>query len=92
MSSHNPAAPARPNYAERVVQQQAIVDALAANYKKKPTPELKAELLRKTDTLLHLKNLAKGNPKERGRQAANKARSFTLGKAVATPGIDRGKK
>jgi hypothetical protein len=91
MSSQNPAAQARPNYAERVEQQQAVVDALAADYKKKPTPELKEQLLRKTDTLLHLKSLAKGNPKERARQAANKALIFTLGKAVATPGIDRSK-
>jgi hypothetical protein len=65
-----------------VMQQQAVVDKLAGEYKEKPSAELLAELKRKTDLLLYLKNVAKGNLPERARAAANTARLATIDRAI----------
>ena len=43
------------------------------------------QLKRRSDTLLHLKTLALGDPQKRGKEAAEKARKFTLSKAIETP-------
>ena len=71
------------NYAERIAGQQALVDKLNEEYKKKPSDELRLELKLKTDTLLHLKNMAKENPKERAQKAAETAKKSVMGKAIA---------
>lgn len=68
--------------ADQISQRQAVVEKLAAEYKKTPTPEIKADLERKTDTILYLKNIAKGDPRERARRAAETARVATLDRAV----------
>jgi hypothetical protein len=73
------------SYDDRIAQQEVLVSKLVEDYKKDPSAEIQMQLKRKSDALLHLKNLAKGNPKERGRQAAEKARSSTLSKAVTQP-------
>jgi len=61
------------------------VAKLTDDYSKKPSADLKVQLDQKSDALLHLKNLAKGNPKERARQAAERARISTLSKAITQP-------
>jgi hypothetical protein len=68
--------------AEQIAQRQAVVDKLSDEYEKNPTPELKADLERKTDTVLYLKNIAKGDPRERAKRAAETARVNTLDRAV----------
>lgn len=68
--------------ADQISQRQAVVDKLNEEYKKNPTPELKADLKRKTDTLLYLKNIAKGDPRERAKRAAETARVATLDRAI----------
>lgn len=75
----------KPNYEEQIARQQAIVDGLAKDYEKAPTPDLAMQLKRRSDTLLHLKTLALGDPQKRGKEAAEKARKFTLSKAIETP-------
>lgn len=65
-----------------VAQQQAHVDKLAAQYNEKPSPELLAELKRRSDLLLHLKNIEKGNPSERAREAATTAWKTTIDRAI----------
>ena len=81
----------KPSYDEQIVRQQAIVDGLAKDYEKTPTPELAMQLKRRSDTLLHLKNLAMGDTRLRGQAAADKARKFVLGKAIETPDNPRRK-
>jgi len=71
------------NYDEKIAGQQALVDKLTEDYKKKPTDELRLDLKLKTDTLLHLKNMSKENPKERAQLAAKTAKKTVLGKAIA---------
>jgi hypothetical protein len=85
MANENSPAKEAPNYEARIAQHEEAVAKLAEDYEKKPSPELKMQLDRKTDALLHLKNLAKGNSKERAKQAAEKARITTLSKAVTQP-------
>lgn len=68
--------------ADQISQRQTVVDELAADYKKNPGPEIKADLERKTDTLLYLKNIAKGDPRERAKRSAETARVITLDRAV----------
>lgn len=67
---------------ERIAQWEAAAAKLAEEYKAKPGPELLGQLQRKTDTVLHLKNMAKGDPRERARRAAETARRLTLDKAI----------
>ena len=75
--------PASPtSLADQISQRQAVVDELADEYKKNPTPELKADLERKTDTILYLKNIAKGDPRARAKRAAETARINTLDRAI----------
>ena len=71
------------NYDEKIAGQQALVDKLAEDNKKKPSENLSLDLKLKTDTLLHLKNMAKENPKERAQKAAETARKSVLGKVIA---------
>ncbi len=71
------------DYTEKIAGQQAIVDKLAEEYKKNPADDLQLELKLKTDTLLHLKNMAKENPKERAQKAAETAKKSVLGKVIA---------
>jgi hypothetical protein len=71
------------NYAEKIAGQQALVDRLSDDYKKNSSPELELDLKRKTDALLHLKNLMKDDPKARAKKAAQTAKLSTLGKAYA---------
>ena len=85
MSTENPPADSKPNYEERIGQQQALVDSLTKEYEKSPTPALKLQITRRSDTVLHLKNLSKGDPRQRARNVAQKARKYTLGKVIATP-------
>ncbi len=73
------------NYTEKIADQQALVAKLTEDYKQKPSPELELELKRKTDTLLHLKNLVKEGPKARAQKAAETAKLSALGKAYASP-------
>ena len=80
----NPAAQ-QPAYSERIEQQEAVVRDIEAQYQKKPSPALQLDLRRKTDTLRHVKNLAKGSPKERARKAAETAKIATLRKAISMP-------
>ncbi|MEP7077222.1 MAG: hypothetical protein ABI878_15565 [Acidobacteriota bacterium] len=74
-----------PGYDERIAQYEAVVAKLSEDHQKNPTPELQLQLNRKSDALLHLKNLAKGGPKERAKKAAEAARITTLTKAVTQP-------
>lgn len=67
---------------DKIAAQQAIVDKLAAEYAKNPSPELLLQLKRRSDTLLHVKNLAKPDAMERARLAAEKARISALSKAI----------
>lgn len=71
------------NYDEKIAGQQALVDKLTEDYKKKPSDDLRLDLKLKMDTLLHLKNMAKENPKERAQQAAETAKKSVLSKAIA---------
>lgn len=70
-------------YEDRVSQQQALVRDVAERYQQQPSPELLLELRRKTDTLRHIQNLAKGKPGERARKAAETAKKTALSKAFA---------
>jgi hypothetical protein len=70
------------NYEEKIAEQQAIVDKLAADYKKNPSEQLALQLKRRKDTVLHLRNLAKESAKDRAQQAAEKAKQYALGKAI----------
>ena len=70
------------NYEERIAGQQALVDKLTEEYKKKPSDELGLELKLKTDTLLHMKNMSKENPKERAQKAAETAKKSVLSKVI----------
>jgi hypothetical protein len=85
MTEEASAANSKPNYDEQISRQQAIVDGLAKDYEKSPTPELAMQLKRRSDTLLHLKNMAKGDTRQRGQTAAEKARKYILSKAIETP-------
>jgi hypothetical protein len=78
-----PKAKAPVNYAEKIAGQRALVDRLSDDYKKNPSPELELDLKRKTDALLHLKNLIKDDPKARAQKAAQTAKLSALGKAYA---------
>ena len=78
-----PAQPQPPDYEERIAQQQAVVAEVVERYQKNPSPELKLEMRRKTDTLRHIQHLAKGKPNERARQAAEIAKKSALRKAFA---------
>ena len=80
-----PTAPPAPNYEQRIAQQQALVKDLEEQNQKKPSPELQLDLSRKTDTLRHIQNLAKGSPQERARKAAETAKLSALSKAVSMP-------
>jgi hypothetical protein len=71
---------------ERIAQWETAVSKLADEYKAKPGPELLAQLNRKKDTLMHLKNMAKGDPRERARRAAETARKLTLDRAIKQVG------
>ena len=79
-----PTTPA-PNYEQRIAQQQALIKDVEEQNRKKPSPELQLDLRRKTDPLRHIQNLAKGNPQERGRKAAETAKLSALSKAVSMP-------
>ncbi len=68
--------------ADQISQRQTVVDDLSAEFKKNPTPDLKADLEKKVDTILYLKNIGKGDPRERARRAAEVARVATLNRAV----------
>lgn len=70
------------NYEQKITEQQALVDKLAEEYKKKPSDDLQLQLKRRTDTLFHLRNLAKPEPKSRAQQAAEKARLSALDNAI----------
>ncbi len=85
MANQNPSVKESPVYGDRIAQHEAAVAKLTDDYSKKPSADLKVQLDQKSDALLHLKNLAKGNPKERARQAAEKARISTLSKAITQP-------
>ncbi len=73
------------NYDEKIAAHQAYVDKLNDDYKKSPSDNLRIELKRRTDTIYHLRNLAKEDPKGRARTAAETAKSFALSKAVVPP-------
>lgn len=85
MTNANPPAKESTGFDARIAQQQAVVDKLAEDHAKKPSAEIKAQLDRKSDALLHLKNLAKGDPKGRAKKAAQIARLTTLSKAITQP-------
>lgn len=70
------------NYEQKIAEQQAVVDKLSEEYAKKPSNDLNLQLKRGTDTLFHLRNLAKPEPKERAQQAAEKARLSALDNAI----------
>jgi hypothetical protein len=70
------------NITERIAQWEEQVSKLRREYEARPTPESQKELQRKFDTLLHLKNIAKGDPGERARRVAEIARRLTLDKAI----------
>lgn len=70
------------NYEEKIEHQSKIVKELEDSYKKNATDELRLELDRETDLLRHYTNAAKGNPKQRAKQAAESAGKITLNRAV----------
>lgn len=70
------------NYEQKIAEQQEVVGRLVEEYAKKPSEDLKLQLKRRTDTLFHLRNLAKPEPKERAQQAAEKARLSALDNAI----------
>jgi hypothetical protein len=72
-------------FAERIAGQQAIVDDLQKEFEKKPSPEIELQINRKRDTVLHLKNLAKGDPRARAKAAAEVAKAAVLSKAITRP-------
>lgn len=82
MAEEKPKPAGSNEYAERAKARQAAVEKLEATYKQKPSPELKDEIKRRRDTMLHLMNMAKGETGERARSAAEKARSIVLNRAV----------
>jgi hypothetical protein len=65
-----------------IAEQKALLQTLEDQYKSDPSPKLELEIQRRKDTILHLETLAKGDPRERARKAAEKARLFALGKAI----------
>ena len=73
---------AKPNYAEKISQLQSYIKELTEKYAKDSSEETHSELMRRTDTLLHLKNLSKGDPKARAERASVKAREFVRSIAI----------
>ena len=73
------------NYADRIAQQESIVKQLVEDHEKSPSPAKLLELKRRSDTLLHLKNLAKGDPQARAKRAASTARQHVLDLVIARP-------
>ncbi len=71
-----------PNYDERIRGLEETVKKLQAAFEQKQNDETKDELRRRRDTLLHLRNMAKGDINERARKAAETARTITLNRAV----------
>ncbi|HMJ07673.1 MAG TPA: hypothetical protein VK468_01630 [Pyrinomonadaceae bacterium] len=69
-------------YQDQIVPQEDAVKKLTDEYAVKPTPELKAKLVRETDLLRYLRNAAKGVPKDRAQKAVTRAKRFVLNKIV----------
>ena len=57
------------DYQEQIGPQRKTVDALESEYAAKPSDELKSKLVRETDLLRYLENAAKGDPRDRAREA-----------------------
>lgn len=72
----------RATLADRIAEREADLEKLMAEYKKNPSAELQADVKRKSDTLLHLKNMAKGDPRARAQRAAEAARAATMDRAI----------
>jgi len=70
------------SYQEQAAAQEAAVKKLNDEFAAKPSDELKAKIVRETDLLRYLKNAAKGEPMQRAKRAATRARKFVLGKVV----------
>lgn len=70
---------------DKIAAYQAAVDKLSEDYKKNPSPELLLQLRRRQDTLFHIRNLAKPDPMKRAKQAAERAKTFALSKAITQP-------
>jgi hypothetical protein len=70
------------NYEEKIKQQEELIKKLADEHKMTPSAETELQLTRETDTLRHLSNAAKGEPKERSRRAAEYAKNAVLSRAV----------
>ncbi len=64
------------NYAEKIAQLETLVNELREAHAKSPSSETLLALQRRSDTLNHVKNLAKGDPKARAERAAAKARAY----------------
>lgn len=64
------------NYAEKVAQLETLVNELRETHAKSPSAESLLALQRRSDTLQHVKNLTKGDPKARAEKAAAKARAY----------------
>ena len=72
-------------YEEKIASQQALLDDLKKDYQKNPSARQKLLIDRRQDTVLHLQTLAKGDPKKRAKEAADKARRSTITKAITQP-------
>lgn len=70
--------PKAPDYAKLEADQQKQLDSLLEQRKSGPSPQLELAIVRKKDTVRHIRNLAAGNPKERARSAALTARQVVL--------------
>ena len=73
------------NYQEKIAEQEILVGKLAEEHEKNPSPELKLQLKRRTDTLFHLRNLVKEDAKGRAQKAAETAKNSALSKAITQP-------
>lgn len=69
--------------AAKIEGQKLLVEKLELEYEAEPSPALRLELRRKTDVLLHLRNLAKPDPKTRAMKVAETARLRVLREAFA---------
>ncbi len=72
-------------YDEKIAGQQALLDDLKKEYEKDPSAELLLQVDRRQDIVLHLRNLAKGEPKQRAKAAAELARESVLANVIVRP-------
>ncbi len=70
------------NLAEKIEQQEKLVEKLVDDYKKNASEDLQLKLYRATDLLRHLKAAQAGSPKERAQAFADIFKNAVLSKAI----------